>query len=383
MRAQNYTEYKVELHTEHNDATNTTTQYNETVPYTRTRKVRDPNAPSRHDVVAKNLDGNRQNIQSRVYNLLAFEHDYLKMSSEVQGPNNIENIHGTIHNTIGGVAHMWNLRYSAFDPIFWLHHCNVDRLFAIWENLNSNYSIPSWSNKAQTFTMPSGIPTDADTRKENHLIPPQLKTYIAITALKPFHKSEAGDFWTSNQVRDTTKTFAYTYPILQDLTPTDTLIRRVNEAYSPKKSRDVSHLQPVPRGTNAIAAAAVAFGSGWQYTLNVEAKQCSLNASASVMVFLKPTDPMKEETVFVGKTSFIQQNVAMGSDSEQATVHSVVPLTPALEAKWQSGELSSMDPEVVKKYLNKNLEWKTTRVSSRLARAVSARRGNMWLGAAY
>lgn len=176
MLAQNYTEYQVELHTDHNP------RYNETVPVNKTRLVRDPNAPSRNDVVAKNLDGNRRNIQLRVYNLLAFEHDYLKMSSEVQGPNNMENIHGTIHNTVGGVAHMWNLRYSAFDPIFWLHHSNVDRLFAIWEALNTNYSVPSWANKAQTFTMPAGIPTDGDTRKSHQIVP-----YHSITFSVPLH----------------------------------------------------------------------------------------------------------------------------------------------------------------------------------------------------
>ena len=174
MRAENYTDYKIEVHTEHNATTNTNNQYNETIAVTKTRMVRDPNAPSRNDVVAKNLDGNRRNIQLRVYNLLAFEHNYLKMSSEVQGPNNIENIHGTIHNTIGGNAHMWNLRYSAFDPIFWLHHSNVDRLFAIWEALNTNYTVPSWTNTAQTFTMPAGIATDGDTRKFDHAISSHL-----------------------------------------------------------------------------------------------------------------------------------------------------------------------------------------------------------------
>jgi tyrosinase len=171
MRSINYTDYIVELRTVHDNATNTTTQYNETIPVTRTRLVRDPSATSRNEVVAKNLDGNRENIQLRVYTLLAFEKDYLRMSCEVQGPGNIENIHGTIHNTVGGSAHMWNLRYSAFDPIFWLHHSNVDRLFAIWEMLNKNYSVPSWSNKARTFTMPSGVPTDGDTRKSLHLTP--------------------------------------------------------------------------------------------------------------------------------------------------------------------------------------------------------------------
>ena len=25
---------------------------------------------------------------------------------------------------------------SRFDPIFWLHHCNVDRMYALWQALH-------------------------------------------------------------------------------------------------------------------------------------------------------------------------------------------------------------------------------------------------------
>lgn len=30
--------------------------------------------------------------------------------------------------------------YAAFDPIFWVHHANVDRLWASWQRLVSFYS---------------------------------------------------------------------------------------------------------------------------------------------------------------------------------------------------------------------------------------------------
>ncbi|PWY95168.1 Di-copper centre-containing protein [Aspergillus sclerotioniger CBS 115572] len=64
---------------------------------------------------------------------------------------NIEAIHNNVHNWVGGfmfrrpeqhdlklwgVGHMSNVPVAAFDPIFWLHHCNIDRLTAIWQSLN-------------------------------------------------------------------------------------------------------------------------------------------------------------------------------------------------------------------------------------------------------
>jgi hypothetical protein len=36
-----------------------------------------------------------------------------------------------------------------FDPIFFLHHCNVDRLYAFWEYLYPNYWIESgWQSQS-------------------------------------------------------------------------------------------------------------------------------------------------------------------------------------------------------------------------------------------
>jgi tyrosinase len=45
----------------------------------------------------------------------------------------IEEIHGRIHVDVGGSGHMGVVPFSAFDPIFWLHHCMIDRLTALWQ----------------------------------------------------------------------------------------------------------------------------------------------------------------------------------------------------------------------------------------------------------
>jgi len=38
--------------------------------------------------------------------------------------------HGHVHGGIGGW--MGDITTAAFDPIFWMHHCNIDRLFNLW-----------------------------------------------------------------------------------------------------------------------------------------------------------------------------------------------------------------------------------------------------------
>jgi Common central domain of tyrosinase len=45
-----------------------------------------------------------------------------------------QDMHNGLHGWIGGgVGQMGNPAYSPFDPIFYLHHCNIDRLWAMWQ----------------------------------------------------------------------------------------------------------------------------------------------------------------------------------------------------------------------------------------------------------
>lgn len=43
------------------------------------------------------------------------------------------NLHNLVHRYIGGTMGMMT---SPNDPVFWLHHCNIDRLWAEWEQLH-------------------------------------------------------------------------------------------------------------------------------------------------------------------------------------------------------------------------------------------------------
>ncbi|PKX95965.1 tyrosinase [Aspergillus novofumigatus IBT 16806] len=118
----------------------------------------------------------------------------------------LEEIHNHIHLWTGGSSglqgHMANVPVAAFDPVFWLHHCNVDRLFAIWQFLNAD----KWFDN-----------TWGDDRD------PALKN------LKPFHKNTEGEIYSSDGARDFTK-LGYTYPELVN-TNIDKLKRVISSKY--------------------------------------------------------------------------------------------------------------------------------------------------------
>lgn len=148
----------------------------------------------------------RQNIQDQVYGLLTNCDDYLHFatddssSSVPQCQNSLEGIHNTIHTTCGGAGsssvsggHMTYLPLASFDPIFWLHHANVDRLFALWQTCHPDEYGASQTASSATWTIASGSTQDAN------------------SPLKPFRKN-ANAFWTTNDVQDWSNTFKYTYP---------------------------------------------------------------------------------------------------------------------------------------------------------------------------
>eukprot|EP00808_Paulinella_micropora_P017961 g26024.t1 len=57
---------------------------------------------------------------------LLTEQHFLHASTQNSG-NNIESPHNSVHVAIG--RPMSSVAWAAFDPMFWLHHCNIDRLY--------------------------------------------------------------------------------------------------------------------------------------------------------------------------------------------------------------------------------------------------------------
>jgi len=52
----------------------------------------------------------------------------------------LENPHGGLHVWVGG--DMGQVPFAAYDPIFWVHHCNVDRLWYEWQEVHGNATVP-------------------------------------------------------------------------------------------------------------------------------------------------------------------------------------------------------------------------------------------------
>ncbi|KAF6823963.1 tyrosinase [Colletotrichum plurivorum] len=117
---------------------------------------------------------------SRLYN------EFARMPSPFDPfDSNIEVLHNAIHNAAGGEgSQLTTTKFAAFDPLFWLHHANLDRVFAFWQVLNPTSMMVEEKER-------SGELAGLD------------------TGLKPFLRQDR-ELWTSRQAWDW-KALGYTY----------------------------------------------------------------------------------------------------------------------------------------------------------------------------
>lgn len=66
-------------------------------------------------------------------------------------------LHGNIHVLVGDSRNMGSVPWAAGDPVFWLHHCNIDRLWASWNaGGRQNLADPAFLDKTFVFADAQG-----------------------------------------------------------------------------------------------------------------------------------------------------------------------------------------------------------------------------------
>lgn len=70
--------------------------------------------------------------------------------------------HNVVHSTIGGP--MGGFDTAGLDPVFWMHHANIDRLWSVWmaQQGHENPTDGRWSSERFTFSDASGADVHKD-----------------------------------------------------------------------------------------------------------------------------------------------------------------------------------------------------------------------------
>jgi hypothetical protein len=68
-------------------------------------------------------------------------------------------VHSSIHVLVGTARNMGTVPFAARDPLFWVHHANIDRLWASWNaNGGFNPAGANWAKSLFVFADPTGQP---------------------------------------------------------------------------------------------------------------------------------------------------------------------------------------------------------------------------------
>ncbi|KAK7715643.1 hypothetical protein SLS63_011399 [Diaporthe eres] len=158
--------------------------------------------------VAKTFKTSTFDALTNVTNFDQFTCQAWRPKQPVKAYSSVEGMHNTIHDYTGTndsvdqnkqYGNMSDVQASSFDPIFWLHHVNCDRLTAIWQAMNPNTTIDEFPSQTDRFVRRSGAVEGGTSN------------------LEPWHKSQAHsmtDYYVANDTKELISTFdgGYYYP---------------------------------------------------------------------------------------------------------------------------------------------------------------------------
>ncbi|KIY63838.1 Di-copper centre-containing protein [Cylindrobasidium torrendii FP15055 ss-10] len=298
-------------------------------------------------------------IRNRVFNTLKNIHSWNQFSNArtQSGPaaDSIETLHDDIHVLVGGAGHMGDIAAAGFDPIFYLHHCNVDRLISLWQALNNGVWVTQGVSQSGTWTIPAG------------------STVGAGSDLTPFWRTNT-TYWTSNDVRNTvyTAVSGYSYPDFNNISMTasaaqtqSAISARIDRLYGQgPRSRSVQSRNLLNGSNNSISN-----GSNpdpWVWQARVAFNPQEYGTSFEVLVFIGEV-PLESDDWY-GHETYVGARYAWANRSVQSLVSpsrdlsGFIPLNDALLSQG----IESLDPDSVTSYLDLALSWRIQTASVNL-----------------
>ncbi|KAK4179427.1 putative tyrosinase [Triangularia setosa] len=248
-------------------------------------------------------------------------------SSSFENPHNLIHIRSACNGT------MSDINWSAFEPLFMLHHCNVDRLVAMWQTIYyKNSMFTGNSSSSGQFGTPKGTVITADSPLKPFFRGPSA-TNDNTTAGGPL------EFHTSNTVANIS-VFGYTYPELPDWNlPAETragqVRAKVNALYGDKAGDDGA--------TTLDTGPLNRMGKGkimdyWMVEMSVERGDLAGLLPATVSLFIKGE--------VIGRVSLL------GMPCEGVERQEV----PVQDVKVGNGTLKDVDRGSVVEYLEKEVK---------------------------
>ncbi|KAK7032422.1 hypothetical protein VNI00_013170 [Paramarasmius palmivorus] len=268
--------------------------------------------------------------------------------------DSLESIHDTIHVFIGGNGHMSHPDYAGFDPIFYLHHCNVDRLLALWEYVYPKYYMgDGYTHNGRTYPF-------TQARGTYSLV--YNSQLVGTTPLAPFRGAK-GEYWTSDQAHYVDGKY-YSYPPVNgvDVSVSITSKQRIKareklQAYygvggyilsdrAPDVIETGRNFSDKPRRLGNVAYKVPAVDKGYEVVddyfrmvIIVQASEFAMNGSYSIKLYYNEDAESDEEGTLIGTMAVFARpdrspcaGCSMRRDAG-STIRSVIPVPLSIAEK--------------------------------------------------
>ncbi|KAK6346491.1 hypothetical protein TWF696_006618 [Orbilia brochopaga] len=289
--------------------------------------------------------------------------------------NDLEGIHNDVHVQCGGNGIMSYISYAAFEPLFWLHHNNIDRLMALWQAANPGKD--SWlqpDEAVATYQRPIAKDVDDGDDDDDDDDDDTLEKNDALhkdtleTPMYPFAHAD-GTFWTADDVKDVRTIWKYNYGYpevpceaasMSDTELDDFTTEKINELYKDIPELDESTTAITTKGKGKNAKRSIEARKTMEWDANIVIDQSEL--CGTVVIFLFFGDPPSNTTLWDSCKKKIGTLTLLGAPKKHRMSKieaATVPLTPALKKMGVKGT----DDEVTAQ-LKKNLVWRCWNIDS-------------------
>ncbi|KLO14547.1 Di-copper centre-containing protein [Schizopora paradoxa] len=321
------------------------------------------------------LEGIQKSTKREVFDLLlrvdkweAFAHHIRKQS--ITPVSSLETIHDKMHVAVGGGGFMGDTGVAGFDPIFYLHHCNVDRVLALWQAIHPKVWV------SEGVAMDGGNWTQADGEPVN-----------STTGLAPFWSpptSGGNEFWTSDQSRDFEEQLNFTYPEFVGVDPQDRQLKVALQCYKLYWSAETSKITTEAiqsKDFNPITDLDIDL---YEWKAGIEVEKYAIDSSFSVCVFLLApgvdssviSDTNSTEwyssPYFAGQTSIFINSAGkakcgncQAQAADNAVVQGFMHLNDSIKLNGNLTPAEENDNEV-HEYLKKHIVWKACKANGEI-----------------